>query len=258
MKSAETILLFILFLFSSCSDFIEYSPFDTNVRSEYLNKDHILRIVNNNPVNDTLKFAVFSDVHEDYDAMSDAIRDINSRKDVSFIICNGDITNGGLAQEFKWYAGVIPESEIPLVTVIGNHDCLANGLLIFGRMFGSPDTSFVTGKYKFILFNNIIWENNNSSPNYEWLRNQVRGGLINIVISHIPPISADIGSLHRIIYNGIVDSTNTAFAIHSSAHRYREYRYYGINTIITNTVKKREYCIIEAYNNEFNVKRVNF
>lgn len=244
-------------IISACSDIFEYSPFDSDVSSQDINSDHINRVTNG-PVMDTLKFAVFSDVHEDYDAMVDALNDINRKKEAAFVIVNGDVTNAGLSQEFEWYASTIPSSGIPVITVIGNHDCLANGLLIYKRMFGPYNRSFVTGDYKFILFNNIIWENNLTSPDYEWLREELAGERHNIIMSHMPPITSDIGALHRIVYNSIADSTNTMMAIHSSAHRYSEYDYYGIPSLITTTVKDREYYLIKAFNGEFKVTRVNF
>lgn len=257
MRLFTAVLPFICSLLTSCSDLIEYSPFDADVSSMDINKDHIYRITEG-PVMDTLKFAVFSDVHEDYDAMHDALKDINRRNEAGFVIVNGDVTNAGLSQEFEWYASVIPSSAVPVVTVIGNHDCLANGLLIYKRMFGAYNRSFVTGGYKLILFNNIIWENNLTSPDYEWLREELASEYHNILLSHMPPITSDIGALHRIVYNSIADSTNTKMAIHSSAHRYSEYDYYGIPSLITTTVKDREYYLIKAFNGEFKVTRMNF
>lgn len=245
------------FLFSACSDIIEYSPFDSDVSTQNINTDHINRIIAL-PAMDTLKFAVFSDVHEDYDAMIDALKDINHRKEAAFVIVNGDVTNAALSQEFEWYASAIPSSDVPVVTVIGNHDCLANGLLIFKRMFGPYNTSFVTGDYKLILFNNIIWENNLTSPDYEWLGEELASEYHNIILSHMPPIASDIGALHRIVYNSIADSTNTKMAIHSSAHRYSEYKYNGIPSLITTTIRDREYYLIKAFNGEFKVTRMNF
>lgn len=243
--------------FIACSELIEYSPFDADVRSQDINLKHISRIASLEE-DDTLRFAVFSDVHEGYDEMHDALKDINRRKEAAFVIVNGDVTNAGLAQEFEWYARVIPSSEVPVVTVIGNHDCLANGLLIYTRMFGMPNRSFVTGRYQFILFNNIILENNLDSPDYEWLEYELSGGYYNILMSHIPPISFDISSLHRIVYNSIADSTNTHMAIHSSAHDYYEYDYNGIPTLITTTIKEREYYLIEAVDGQFKVTPVKF
>lgn len=250
-------LIILCFVLTSCSDLIEYSPFDADVSSRDINKVHISRIMEGT-VTDTLKFAVFSDVHEGYDDMYDALRHINRRGEAGFVIINGDITNSGFSQEFEWYASVIPVSGIPVVTVIGNHDCMANGPLIYERLFGPYNRSFVTGNYKFILFNNIILENHLNSPDYEWLRDELAGNYYNIILSHIPPISFDIGSLHRIVYNSIADSTNTGMAIHSSAHSYSEYDYHGIPSLITTTVKDREYYLIKAFEGRFNVARVNF
>jgi len=206
-----------------------------------------------------LKFVMFSDVHENYDEMSGAIASINNLPDISFILCGGDVTNSGLSREFEWYAEIMKESHYPLITVIGNHDCMANGLTIFNRMFGPPNISWRVGRYKFILFNRVIWENHNRSPDYEWLREEVNDtSSINILASHVPPQSEDIGSLHRIIYDQIVDSTKIILNLHSSAHKYFEYFRNGIHTLITTEIKDREFYIIKIFGRETLIERYNF
>lgn len=258
MRTSCRIFVLVLFI-TSCEGLFEYSPFDADVGSRNINSEHIAKIVATRlSDDDTLRFAVFSDVHDSYNDMLDALQEINGRKDIRFIISNGDVTNAGLAQEFEWYADNIPESNVPVVTAIGNHDCLANGLLIFERMFGPSNTSFETGNYKFILFSSVLWENNLASPDYEWLRAELDNDLHNIIVSHLPPESTELGALYRMLYKSIVDSSNTSLALHAHSHSYSEYKYNGVPNLVTATIKKREYYVIEAIKGEYRIIRVNF
>lgn len=259
MKQILVAALLLHLLFQSCSDIFEYSPFDANVKSEGLNNINIGEILNGEYDSDTLIFAVFSDTHENYDLMAKALSKIATMPEIKFIICNGDVTNKGLAQEYLWYIDVMKKSPVPLVTVIGNHDCLANGPLIYDRLFGPANTSFTVRGYKFIMFNNVIWENHNNSPAYLWLKEELSDTTLhNLVISHVPPMVRDIGDLHRIIYDQIVDSTNTIYAIHSSAHHFFEYYSNGIPHFISASIDKREFYVISLAGGNARLRRVNF
>ena len=59
----------------------------------------------------------------------------------------------------------------PYLTVIGNHDYLSNGEVIYKQMFGDYNYSFEFNKNKFILFDDIIIESNNN-PDFNWLSMQ--------------------------------------------------------------------------------------
>jgi len=161
-KFLNTILLFQILFITSCSDLIEYTPYDTDIQTHDLNISESSKInFEEQSTSDTLRFALISDIHENYDDLYDAISNINQLTGLQFVVCCGDITNAGLAQEFKWYINNSKGSIYPLITVIGNHDYLSNGHTVYTKLFGSSDMSFLVGKYKFILFDDIIWEKNN-------------------------------------------------------------------------------------------------
>jgi 3',5'-cyclic-AMP phosphodiesterase len=261
MKFRATFLLPLLILFSSCSDLFEYSPHDTDVRSLGLNLISAAKISQKpQSETDTLKIVVFTDTHEEYNDLSDAIVSINALTDIDFAICLGDVTVFGYVHEFQWYLDVIEKLRYPLLTVIGNHDYLSNGFTVYKRLFGDPNMSVITGKYKFILFDDVIWENNNRSPRYEWLRDELSDDTyLNIVAAHIPPFTGEIGDLHRMVYNQIVNGNSTFMTMYGQFHFYNLEPYNGINnTLNVASIDKREYCLIELINDTAIVKRIKF
>jgi len=261
MKHLATFVLPLFLIFSSCSEVFEYSPYDTDVKSLGLNLISAAKISQKpQSETDTLKIVVFSDTHENYDDLSDAIVSINALPDIDFALCLGDVTVFGYVHEFQWYIDVIEELRYPLLTIIGNHDYLANGFTVYKRLFGDPNMSVITGKYKFVLFDDVIWENNNRSPRYEWLRDELSDDSYhNIVAAHIPPFTGEIGDLHRMVYNQIVDSSSVIMAMYGQFHFYNLAPFNGIrNTLNVASIDKREYCLIELINDTAIVKRINF
>lgn len=142
--SADIIAIIICLLPLGCSRLIEYSPYDAPVKSRGLNISQAEKITDIPFLrSDTLKFVLFSDTHYNYDDMADAIKSINAESDLLFAVSCGDITFFGLEKEFEWYLETAGDLRHPLVTAIGNHDYLANGLDIYKRLFGDPNFSFI-------------------------------------------------------------------------------------------------------------------
>lgn len=239
---------------------IEYSPYDTDVQTRNFNITESSRInYQGQSSSDTLKFALFSDIHENYDDLYDAISSINQQTNLQFAACCGDITNAGLAQEFKWYISNSQNSKYPLITVIGNHDYLSNGYSVYTKLFGPTNISFIVNKYKFILFDNIIWEKNNEMPDYEWLSHELADSThYNVLLAHIPPFSEEMEGDYGLKYNQTVDSTNTVLCIHGHTHSFSETSYNGIHTIISTDIEDREYYIISLINGKSFIKRISY
>lgn len=244
---------------SACSEIIEYSPYDTDVNTKNLNEISSEIIATGISPHDTVKFALFSDIHDNYDDMSDAIKSINRQKGLQFVICCGDVTNSGLAQEYHWYLDVADGSDYPVITLIGNHDCLSNGYSVYTRLFGGSDFSFIAGRYKFILFDNIVWEKNNQEPDYRWLAGEVADvSYLNVFLSHFPPDSDEMEGVHDISCSNIIDSLNTILRIHGHTHCFRETVYDGIPIIISADIEDREYYIVTLTGEQSIVKRIRF
>jgi hypothetical protein len=66
---------------------IEYNPIDTDIKSQYLNVvasgGISMEII---PIQYRLKFALFSDVHENYDDMTYAVQSIKAKPDLQFAV----------------------------------------------------------------------------------------------------------------------------------------------------------------------------
>jgi len=249
-----------LLLASSCDNLVEYSPFDTDIKSRGLNIKQAEKIVSNQDLpSDTLKFALFSDTHENYDDMSDAIKSINSRTDLQFAVSCGDITFSGLVQEYEWYLETASDLNYPLITVIGNHDYLANGLDIYKKLFGDPNISFVCGKYKFIIFDCAMRENYNVSPKYEWLISELSDSShIKVFISHFAPFADDVDHLNRLVLYNILKSGKVKLCLHGHFHYFRDVYYNDIHTIVADEIKSREYYIIKLIGDQSFVETIKF
>lgn len=157
-----------LVLLSSCSKMIDYSPYDIDIERTTLNNTNT-EIISTNILKskDTLKFAVISDSHKWYDQLHEAVNSINEQDGIHFVVCLGDITNWGNAQEYEWYLSEVKRLKYPIITLIGNHDYLGNGSKVYKRMFGDTNFTFKVEDYTFIAFDDVVWEKNNESPDFE-------------------------------------------------------------------------------------------
>lgn len=258
--SSNIYAVIMLLLLSGCSDLIEYSPYDTPVKSHDLNKKNADLIQAGKSIDtDTLMFALFADTHDNYDDMADAIKSINDRPDLRFAVSCGDITFFGLAQEYEWYLETAGGLNCPLITVIGNHDYLANGLDIYRKLFGDQNISFTCGKYKFIVFDCAMRENYNVSPEYEWLISELSDSShVKVFISHIAPFADDVDHLNRLVLNNILKSGNVKLCLHGHFHNFSEVYYNDIHTIVADEIKSREYYIIKLTGDQSFVETIKF
>ena len=191
--------------------------------------------------------------------MADAIGCIDKDSTIQFVICCGDITNTGLTQEYEWYWNIIKNSSKPVITVIGNHDYLSNGYYAFNQYFGSSNDTFTVGNYKFILFDDIVWENHNRPPNIKWLEFEFSSSPYkNIFITHIP-IWADLElGNNRIALEQVVKPTNTVLYLFGHEHSFQKTKYNGINTVVSASIDKRCYQAIALKGYSALVKCIRF
>lgn len=154
---------------SSCDNLIDYSPYDADVKTTDLNAENISKIQQTPLLSDSLVIVVISDTHSNHTQLLDAIQYINNLPGISFVVIDGDITNWALVKEYKDYYHSISKLNVPSLTVIGNHDYLSNGATIYKRMFGPTNFSFNHENYKIVIFDNVVWESGNRSPNLDWL-----------------------------------------------------------------------------------------
>jgi len=251
--------LFALLVMNSCSEMIEYSPYDIDIIDETINLINIDLISNKSDKEDTLRFALISDPHTHYDDLKDAIDFINTHNGLQFIVCCGDVTDCGLSKEFMWYNDITKGSKYPVITVIGNHDYRSNGLEIYKRMFGPVNVSFNCMGHDFIIFDDIVWENNNNSPDFEWLRRKVNNSKgPTILLTHIPSWTDQLEDSNKEIFEDIISNSNVMLCLHGHEHNYYQNSIAGIPAIVSGSVDKRSLSIIKVYGTDFKIERFIF
>lgn len=225
-----------------------------------------IALIREKPVPNTIRFALMGDTQRFYDETEDFVRSINQHDNLDFVVHAGDISDFGLAQEFQWVHEIMSQVKFPYLTVIGNHDLLANGRKVYKKMYGALDYSFEYGNYKFIMLNTNSreYEFDGSIPDLVWLRNQLEDNPDNkkvIVISHIPPFDGDFDpDLEEQYATMLSNNPNVLFSLHGHRHSFSDAEYYedGIRYFVTTTTQKGGYAIVTLSPNNANIEIVNY
>lgn len=257
--SYSVIFLFILIPFS-CSEVIEFSPYDADVKSKNLNQFYTENLnIHGLQNNDTITFVLLSDPHFYYDVLSKAVKSINTQTGISFVVVCGDITDAGLSREYEYYWKQVRKLNYPVVTIIGNHDFLSTGEKVFKRLFGDTNFSFVCGNYKFIAFNDVVWENENVSPDFEWFNNEVVTSSNKcILFSHIPPWTDQFTEEYKDKFYNIASHQQVKLSVHGHQHHYNDTIVNNKRYIVTEAVYEHEYYLVHLFGENAKVEKVNF
>lgn len=247
-----------------CSLPFEYSPHDIKIKSEFkgLTAKNLAKIKSLDQNKSSFKFAFISDNHTFYDDFEDQIKDINSRDDIDFVIHGGDITLSSLHKEFTWFNEIIGKLRVPFLTVIGNHDHLSNGKAIYEKSFGPTNYTFTFGACKFVMFDNIIWENNNKDPEFEWFKENITNDKAYnhvIPVSHIPPWGDQFINKYDSFVDEMMVEKGIKLSIHGHTHSYHYAKRYGqIDYLVVGDTPDRNYAVVSIDEDNYNVERINF
>ncbi|MCB0794227.1 MAG: metallophosphoesterase [Flavobacteriales bacterium] len=161
VKWYRPVLFVIALSMAGCSDPFDLHPWEVDVPAELkaLHATTIPRIQGAVDGLDTFRFAVVGDPQLYYEELDEILDAVEAKGDIRFVIVAGDLTDQGLAQEFIWYAEVAHGRSIPVLSIIGNHDHLGSGRVIFEHLFGPRDFTFQAGGVRFICFDNVEFEN---------------------------------------------------------------------------------------------------
>ena len=230
-----------------------------------LNNKNIKRILAL-PVTDTLKFILLGDTQRGYDETEEFVKSANSQSNISFVLHAGDISDFGLTQEFRWVHDIMSKLKYPYLTVIGNHDIVANGPLAYARMYGALDYSFEFGNNKFIFINTNSREYNFSGkvPDLVWLKSQLSdnpGNKNAIVVAHVPPFDADFDAALEKQYAAILAADpNVKFTLYGHQHTFKDGEFYndGVHYYVTTNIVARGYMIVTTWKGGYKVDRIEF
>ncbi|MFC5283359.1 metallophosphoesterase family protein [Pedobacter alpinus] len=255
--SALCALLFSLTI--GCNN-LEFSPnqsFDRNSPID-LNAKNIAKLNNNiNNTDDTVRFILTGDTQRSYDQARAMIAVVNKNyPKLNFVLLNGDISDFGLLQEMEWVTKIYEDLKAPYITVIGNHDLVANGLNTYKRMFGPLNFSFIFKKVKFILHDNNGREYNFNGkiPDLDWISKEIQtDNSVNAIVAvgHIPPTSTDYDAKLKDGYETLLNSNSkvvASFHAHENTNKIHFADSGPVPFITSNAVTNREFLYVEIAN----------
>lgn len=252
--------MIILWLFVSACDNFEYSPnqtFDNNTPRD-LNKINIEKL-QSMPVDDTVTIAFVGDSQRFYDEVDLFIDKVNQYPSVDFVILAGDITDFGLLNEYEWIHEKFEKLHKPYISVIGNHDVIANGEDVFKRMYGPLDFSFVYDHILFVGHNtNGIEYLTRKVPDMDWLTTQMnkteeQSQTIRHIIglSHMAPKDKEFQQDLVVPYTGLLKSEpRFLISLHGHVHKHTDgYPYNdGVRYMTSHSFDLRNFIILKVTN----------
>lgn len=263
-------LIFLLLLsvsFAGCSTF-EYSPnqvFD-NESLQNINAKNIEKLTSATPNGDTIRFAITGDTQRSYDQIAGFINTINSIPNLDFLTIAGDLSEFGLLKEMEWIEDGFSKLNIPYIAVIGNHDLVARGSVVFQRMFGELNYSFTYNGTKFLCHNTNSREYNfnGKAPDIEWIKKELQpqeGVRSFVAISHVPPISSDFDPKLINPYTSLfLETEGFLGSFYGHTHNFEEFSYQGSNVlnVITSAIEKREFLLVTIVKDSIHYERIFF
>ena len=250
------LLITILLLLPGC---IEYHPYDMRISGETgVNARNIQRIEEGCRGRNTIRFAVIGDTQRWYDETQEAVEAINRRNDIDFVIHTGDMANFGMRKEFELQRDILNGLACPYVCLLGNHDCLGNGYLIFQEIFGSYDFAFTAGNTRIVCLNMnaLDFDHTMTIPNFQFLDNELAHfpaeAQKSVLVMHADPLSdiADRGSA-QIFRRYTEHFPSLQFCVNGHGHNYKESDLFDNGTIYyqCDAIEKR-YLLIFTLNDE--------
>lgn len=216
---------FGLLTMTAC-DMIDYHPYDARVSGKHhINEANMARIEEQCAGRDSLRFVVISDTQRWYDETNDAVRHINARGDVDFVVHCGDVSDFGVTREFTLQRDILEKLHMPYVVLLGNHDCLGTGADVYRYVFGDPNFSFDAGDTHFVCLNTNAYEYDYSTaiPDFTFIRSdrkalspEVRR---TVVAMHAQPLSEQFNNnVAEVFEEEILKYTGLQFSICGHGH----------------------------------------
>lgn len=208
----------------------------------------------------SFKFAWFTDTHigtkgaeED---LTEAVNQVNSRKDISFTIVSGDITEKGLNDELERAKGILDKLKKTYYIIPGNHDTKwsPSGGVKFTDLWGDERFAFEHKGVKFIGLNSGIMHRGGgghfSPEDLYFLEEQLsyssKEQEIIIVFHH--PLLHDIDNWFE--FANRVKNHNIIAILVGHGHANKKMDFHGIPGIMARSTLKRDaqpgFVVVEA------------
>ena len=242
-------------LLTGCELF-EFSPNETRTPEAYrdLTRKNLAALhARLNPMgDDSLRFVFISDSQRFYEEAEAFVQSVNQQPGVAFVAIGGDISDFGLVREMRWVHDRLQHLNVPYLTVIGNHDHVANGRQAYQNVYGALNYSFTYAGTRFICIdtNSREYGFNGRVPDVGWLRAQLAdsaGVAQQVVLSHVPPDDADFDpQLEAPYVQALGGAPKLAFHLNGHRHDFGLSHPYELNLPFINSYgfEKRQYVLL--------------
>lgn len=244
----------LLLLFAGCE--AEYHPYDRRIDGERdVNRHHIEQIEAACTQKTSLRFAVISDTQRWYDETEAAVKALNRRNDLDFVLHTGDLADFGLRAEFERQRDILNLLQVPYVALIGNHDCLATGEAIYREIFGPFNFCFTAGDVRFVCLNtnSLEFDHTETVPNLLFIENELRNYPAackkSFVVMHAAPFSEQFDrGVANSFQRHVKGFTGLQCCIHGHGHNFRVKDLFndGVLYIECANIEKRSYLLFEV------------
>ena len=263
--------LLLTLVLDSCEKF-EFSPHEVLIRGEDKNLNQMyarqIQALGLQP-GDTIRIALISDTQRFYDETEDVVKAINTRsgqpgKRIHFALHGGDITDFGLADEYRWIHDRLKKLKMPYLSVIGNHDCVGNGKVIFERKYGPHDYSVTIARNRFVFLNtNSLEYTRDIPPNLNYLQSALQddGNYDNaFVVAHVPPFDQDFDKTKEAGFAQLIRQYQVKYTLLGHQHGHRLHQPYGDGQkyLVIGSVENRVYVVLTIVGQQVSYEVVNF
>lgn len=266
MPMKHTVLFSTIIFLTACQ--VEYHPYDTCIEGETgINARNIVRIESRCAGKRNVRFAVISDTQRWYDETEDAVKAINARDDIDFVIHTGDMADFGMRAEFERQRDILDKLQVPYVALLGNHDCLATGEEIFIKIFGAVDFAFTAGDVRFVCLNTnaLEFDHDTPVPNFDFIERQIKdfpaGTEKTVVAMHAKPFSEQFdNNVARMFQYAIRQFPSLQFCVNGHGHNFAVEDLFddGVIYYECDNVGKKTYLLFTITNGGYDYERVAF
>jgi Icc-related predicted phosphoesterase len=263
----KILLLLMATAVQSC-DWFEYHAYDGRVKGGTgINARNITRVENACRGKTTVRLVVTGDTQRWYDETADLVKALNRRDDIDFVIHGGDIADFGLTKEFTWMRDIMDGLKVPYVVLLGNHDCLANGIEVYREVFGEENFSFLAGNTKFICLNTNALEFDYSRPvpDLQFIDDQLNerreGHERTVVAMHAPPYSEQFNNnVSTVFQREIKRFPALQFCLNAHEHQISAEDRFGDGVIYYGSpnIAKRKYLLFTLTPEGYDYEVVSF
>lgn len=199
------------------------------------------------------RFALVTDTHlkqsdrQNAETLRLAVKDINSQKDLDFVIVAGDIADMGDRTSLSQAKQLLDSLNTPYYAIPGNHDTryCKTTTSAFDSVFVRHHFSFTHKGYFFIGFNTGQGNGNNrggvSEAELVWIKQQLHenSGKPAIAVTHFPIVSVQVDDSANIV--GALLKYNVKAILGGHYHRNAAFNYAnGVPGILTRTLQRNQ------------------